>query len=155
MGKEIERKFLIRNTAWQQDATSGTVIKQGYLNFEIERTVRVRIKGKKGFLTIKGKSVGMSRAEFEYEIPLLDAEELLKMCKAPIIEKKRYIIPMGRLKWEIDIFSGQNQGLELAEIELENETQTIDFPEWIGKEITSDSRYYNSQLAKHPFQQWS
>ena len=154
MPKEIERKFLLKNDNWKSEFTSRTIIKQGYLSTKKERTVRVRILGEKGFLTIKGESVGMTRLEFEYEIPVQEAEELLQLCKKPFIEKERFIVSMGKLKWEIDIFEGDNEGLRIAEVELEDENQAVEIPDWIGEEVTFDNRYFNSSLVKLPFKDW-
>ncbi len=151
---EIERKFLIKNGNWKKHANSGVIIRQGYLNAHKERTVRVRIKGKKAYLTVKGKTVNATRPEYEYEIPLQDAENMLELCEQPIIEKIRYEIFLGKLTWEIDEFLGINEGLTLAEVELEEVTQQIDIPEWCGEEVTTDSRYYNSNLIKFPYVEW-
>lgn len=155
MKAEIERKFLV-NEKWHAVASkaNGIYIAQGYLNSDISRTVRVRIKGEQGYLTIKGKNNGISRQEFEYPIPLADAKELLKLCPAPIIEKTRYILPLDNLKWEIDVFHGANDGLIIAEIELPTEDYPFNKPKWIEKEVSDDPRYYNSSLAKTPFSCW-
>ncbi len=154
MGKEIERKFLVTGDAWRQ-LTQGTMYRQGYLNSAKERTVRVRTVGDKAFLTIKGITVGATRAEYEYEIPFADCNALLdNLAEKPLIEKKRYKIPQGSLTWEIDEFFGENQGLIVAEIELVSEDQAFDKPEWIGEEVTGDPRYFNSNLIKHPFTKW-
>ena len=157
MAIEIERKFWIKNKNWKviANAPEGTVIKQGYLNTDKERTVRVRIYGAKAFLTIKGKSVGMTRAEFEYEVPVEDAIELLQLCHQPIIEKKRYKIAQDNVIWEIDEFEGINEGLILAEVELESETQAVHIPNWVGEEVTGDIRFYNSNLVNNPFTKWT
>jgi len=154
MPKEIERKFLLKNDNWISEITSQEIIKQGYLSTKKERTVRVRIFGKKGFLTIKGETVGMTRLEFEYEIPVQEANELLQLCEKPLIEKERFIVLREELKWEIDIFKGENEGLKLAEVELEEESQAVDIPDWVGEEVTFDRRYFNSSLVKLPFKQW-
>jgi adenylate cyclase len=154
MPKEIERKFLLKNDNWKSEITSRKIIKQGYLNTQKERTVRVRIFGKKGFLTIKGETVGMTRLEFEYEIPVQEAKELLQLCENPLIEKERFIVSRGKLKWEIDIFEGENAGLRIAEVELEDESQDVEIPDWIGEEVTFDQRYFNSSLVKLPFSSW-
>ncbi len=150
MGKEIERKYLLKNNNWKTLVSREIVIKQGYLNSTPERTVRVRVFDDKGVLTIKGKTVGITRKEFEYDIPLSEANELMELCEKPIIEKVRSIVKINDQTWEIDEFKGSNDGLIIAEIELESETLTIDLPEWIGLEVSSDPRYYNSNLAKHP-----
>ena len=154
MGKEIERKFLLKNNTWKLKADSRTLIKQGYLNTSKERTVRVRVRGDKGYLTIKGKTVGMTRLEFEYPIPVPEAMALLELCEQPIIEKARYLVKIGKLIWEVDIFSGDNAGLALAEVELTDENQRVPIPRWIGQEVTGDPRYYNSSLVKLPFKDW-
>jgi CYTH domain-containing protein len=154
MGIEIERKFLLAGTTWKHLAP-GTSYRQGYLNSAKERTVRVRTIDNKGFLTIKGISVGATRVEYEYEIPVVDAQKLLDdLCEKPIIEKNRYKITQGGFVWEIDEFFGENEGLVVAEIELESEDQTFEKPEWVGEEVTGDPRYFNSNLIKNPFIKW-
>ena len=154
MGKEIERKFLVIGEAWRGIA-QGTLYRQGYLNSAKERTVRVRTVGDRAFLTIKGLTVGASRVEYEYEIPFEDGNFLLdNLAEKPIIEKKRYRIPQGKLVWEIDEFFGENQGLIVAEIELESEDEAFDRPEWAGQEVTGDPRYFNSNLIRHPYTRW-
>ncbi len=155
MGIEIERKFLVNHDGWRSQA-AGTLYRQGYLLADQGRTVRVRIAGDRAFLTIKGPSIGLSRAEFEYEIPPSDAEEMLRsLCVSPIIEKNRYVLPIADLIWEIDEFMGANAGLIMAEVELQNEQQAIVLPDWIGEEVSGDRRYYNSYLSQHPFSQWT
>ena len=154
MGKEIERKFLLKNSDWRNLVNKGFQIKQGYLISVAERTVRVRVKDDKGFITIKSKNIGMTRLEFEYEIPLPDANELLKLCENLIIEKTRYEVSLDNKIWEIDEFEGLNQGLFLAEIELEDETEEIEIPDWIGEEVTGYAKYYNSSLSRKPFSEW-
>ncbi len=154
MAKEIERKFLLKNNDWQPEADKGTVLKQGYLSTDPERTVRVRLVGKKGMLTIKSKNIGITRNEFEYQIPYADTLELLKLCAPPLIEKTRYKIIHQNLLWEIDIFSGENKGLAIAEVELSDEHQTITPPAWLGKEVSAEEKYYNSNLVLHPFKNW-
>lgn len=154
MGIEIERKFLVRNMEWH---ALGVPIHyaQGYLVADIERTVRVRLAGAKGFLTIKGKSEGFSRKEFEYPIPFDDAIEMLKLCATPVIEKYRTrILHEGKI-WEVDEFEGENKGLVIAEIELKSEDESFSTPAWIGQEVTGDSCYYNSSLARNPFKNWT
>lgn len=154
MGIEIEKKFLLTGTEWKQLAV-GTAYRQGYLNSVKERTVRVRTINDNGFLTIKGVSVGATRLEYEYEIPLADAQALLdELCEKPLIEKNRYKVDFGGFIWEIDEFFGENDGLIVAEIELESEDQTFDKPEWVGEEVTGDSRYFNSNLIKYPYSKW-
>ena len=152
MATEIERKFLVQGTQWRND--TGVRFSQGYLNRDKERTVRVRLAGRKAFLTIKGVTRGPSRTEFEYEIPMEDAEQLLKLCDGPIIEKTRYRIVHQGATWEVDEFLGENAGLVIAEIELTSEDQPFSRPPWLGEEVTHDRRYYNSNLAGHPYSQW-
>ncbi|HNV70431.1 MAG TPA: CYTH domain-containing protein [Candidatus Ozemobacteraceae bacterium] len=154
MGKEIERKFLVQGDDWKKLA-KGTTYRQGYLNSTKERTVRVRTIDDKGFLTIKGVTVGATRAEYEYEVPGRDADEMLtNLCEKPLIEKRRYKIPQGNLTWEVDEFLGDNNGLIVAEIELPEEGTKFDKPAWIGKEVTGDPKYFNSNLTKNPFKNW-
>ena len=154
MGQEIERKFLLNNDSWKVEAGNGIEIKQGYLSSVIERTVRVRIIGERGILTVKGKTENLTREEFEYEIPLKDAISLLELCERPIIEKKRYFIKRVNLTWEIDVFEGENKGLQVAEVELDSETQDYDLPVWLGKEVSYESKYYNAALITNPFKNW-
>lgn len=154
MAVEIERKFLIKNKAWKKQASAGIQIVQGYLNTDKERTVRVRIYGEQGFLTIKGKSVGISRLEFEYPIPKEEALEMMALCETPAIEKFRFLVKLDGLIWEIDEFYGANEGLLLAEVELESETQSVSLPDWLGIEVSGDARYFNSSLAQNPFSTW-
>jgi adenylate cyclase len=154
MAVEIERKFLVNGEAWR---SLGTAIRyrQGYIAASPNRTVRIRIAGDQGYITIKGASQGISRAEFEYEIPLADAEELLNaLCDRPLIEKTRTKIDWHGLTWEVDEFFGDNQGLIMAEVELTATDQLVDLPPWIGQEVSDDPRYYNANLAKSPFTQW-
>lgn len=154
MGKEIERKYLIKEDTWRKNA-SGTTYRQGYLSTVKERTVRVRTIDDKGFLTIKGITIGATRREYEYEIPMADANEMLdELCEKPIIEKTRFKISHAGLTWEIDEFAGVNQGLIVAEVELESEDQNIDFPPWVGEEVSGDPRYFNSNLIANPFVNW-
>jgi len=153
MGKEIERKFTVKGDAWRSLA-KGTHYRQGYLSSVKERTVRVRTIEDRGFLTIKGLTSGVTRLEFEYDIPVKDAEGLLGLCERPLIEKSRYKINFQGLTWEVDEFYGENQGLILAEVELESEDQPFEKPEWIDQEVSSDPRYFNSNLIKHPYTQW-
>jgi CYTH domain-containing protein len=153
MGKEIERKFLVRGEAWRELAT-GVRYRQGYLSTVKERTVRVRTVGERGYLTVKGLTVGATRHEFEYEIPTVDAGTLLGMCEQPLVEKVRYRIPFAGLTWEVDEFEGANLGLIVAECELSSEDQRIELPSWIGEEVTGDPRYFNSNLIAHPYSAW-
>ncbi|MEK6534985.1 MAG: CYTH domain-containing protein [Thermodesulfobacteriota bacterium] len=154
MGKEIERKFLVRGDVWRSLAT-GTAYRQGYLNSAKERTVRIRTIDDRAFLTIKGLTVGATRAEYEYEIPVADCDAMLDaLAEKPIIEKKRYKVPLEGLTWEIDEFFGDNTGLIVAEVDLKSEGQTFRKPEWAGEEVTADPRYFNSNLIKHPYSKW-
>ena len=153
MGVEIERKFLVLNNDWR---TLGTPVNyaQGYLTADGIRTVRIRIAGEEGFITIKGGSNGISRLEFEYPIPVLDALEMLRLCAIPVIQKFRTKIDYKGKIWEIDEFEGDNKGLILAEIEVTSEDESFDIPTWIGQEVTGDLRYFNSQLSVRPFRSW-
>lgn len=153
MGLEIERKFLVKSDRWR-DLAPGILYRQGYI--PSTHTVRVRIVGEQGFLTIKGATQGISRSEFEYAIPVEDAAQLLDtLCQPPLIEKYRHKIDLNGLIWEVDEFLGENQGLVMAEVELQDDNQAIELPDWIGEEVSHDSRYYNINLAKHPFTRWS
>ena len=153
MAREIERKFLLKSDAWRELA-DGVTYRQGYLSALPERTVRVRIAGDEAFLTVKGRSVKNSRAEFEYSIPLTDAEQMLKLCDGPLVEKTRYEIPHAGKTWQVDEFSGDNRGLITAEVELNSESEQPEIPDWIGEEVSGDPRYYNSNLVKKPFSSW-
>ena len=152
MAKEIERKFLLKGRFWPRETVMRC--RQGFLNSFKERTVRVRTIGDKGYLTVKGIAVGASRMEFEYEIPYQDAITLLDICEKPLIEKNRYSVKEGDLIWEIDEFFGENQGLIIAEVELEREDQPFTKPDWVGEEVTGDPRYFNSNLIKKPYTKW-
>ncbi|HRE16204.1 MAG TPA: CYTH domain-containing protein [Rhodocyclaceae bacterium] len=152
MAIEIERKFLVTGSDWRTASPSRIV--QGYLNRDRARTVRVRIAGAEAWLTIKGQNVGASRAEFEYAIPLADAEALLALCDGPLIDKQRHRIPHGKHVWEVDEFFGDNAGLIVAEIELRHEDEAFARPDWLGEEVSNDPRYYNSSLATRPYSQW-
>lgn len=153
---EIERKFLVTSDNFKTEAQKSTRIVQGFLNTHPERTVRVRIKGEHGFITVKGigNASGTSRFEWEKEISIIEAEQLLLLCEKGVIEKTRYEIPSGHHIIEVDLFSAENEGLLLAEIELNDENEPFLKPNWIGKEVTGDSRYYNSQLSKNPYTLW-
>lgn len=154
MGVEIEKKFLLVSDDWRKTA-EGKLYRQGYLPAESGCTVRVRTAGSQGYLTIKGKSVGAARPEFEYQIPLDDANEMLDtLCKKPLIEKTRYLVNYCGFTWEIDEFSGENEGLLVAEIELEHQDQKFEKPSWLGREVTGDSRYFNARLVDNPFTKW-
>lgn len=153
MNIEIERKFLLKNDNWREGAV-GVHYKQAYLNEKGDNTVRVRIEGDKAKLTIKGKSSNISRLEFEYDIPMEDAEALFTLAKTPIVEKYRYKIMYAGNCWEVDEFLGLNRGLVVAEIELESETQSFEKPDWIGMEVSGDKRYTNANLARKPYCEW-
>ncbi len=154
MATETERKFLVKTELMKLPSLQqGIPILQGYLHSQEDRSIRVRLAGQKAFLTIKGKSSGLSRPEFEYEIPVSDAREMMQLCSGKV-EKTRYKIPMEGFCWEVDVFAGMNEGLVLAEIELESEDQVFPRPEWLGKEVSFDSRYQNACLAKNPFMLW-
>jgi CYTH domain-containing protein len=153
---EIERKFLVTSDVFKEEASIKTRIVQGFLNTHPERTVRVRIKGDAGFLTIKGKSneTGTSRFEWEEQIDVKDAEVLLKLCEEGILEKTRFEINVGSHMYEVDEFHGNNKGLVIAELELNSENESFVKPDWLGEEVTGDIKYYNSQLSKSPFKDW-
>lgn len=153
---EIERKFLVKLDTYKEEATSKERIVQGFLNTHAERTVRVRVKGDSGYLTIKGKSneAGTTRFEWEQEIALTDAQKLLELCEKGTIDKIRYSVNCGNHIYEIDEFLGDNEGLVLAEIELQYEDEVFEKKEWLGKEVTGQTRYYNSQLSKLPYTTW-
>lgn len=155
MAKEIERKFLVKGE-FKQFAHKQTRITQGYLSSVPERTVRVRTRDDKGYITIKGigNASGASRYEWEKEIPADEVRELLKICEPGVIDKTRYQVKAGPHIYEIDEFYGENQGLIVAEIELKHEKEAFEKPEWLGKEVTGDVKYYNSMLMKHPFTKW-
>jgi adenylate cyclase len=154
MAKEIERKFLVVGDAWRAGA-KGKRYRQGYLSTHKERTVRVRIAGEQAFLTIKGLTVGTARAEFEYPIPMQDAAEMLDgLCEKPIIDKIRYKVEHQGLTWEIDEFEGVNKGLIVAEVELPSEDAAFAKPSWAGEDVSSDRRYFNSNLIAKPFTTW-
>lgn len=156
MGQEIERKFLVKSDDFKREASKETRITQGYLSSVPERTVRVRIKGEKGFITVKGigSDSGASRFEWEMEIPVKDVEDLLNICEPGVIDKTRYEVNVGGKTFEVDEFYGENRGLIVAEIELESEGQEFEKPLWLGEEVTGDARYYNSMLMKNPYTKW-
>lgn len=154
MGIEIERKFLVKNEGFKQVAQA-EIYHQGFLSTEKEKIVRIRIVKNNAWITVKGITKGAKRAEFEYEIPLEDAEYMIyELCEKPIISKKRYRIPFGDFIWEVDEFLNENEGLVIAEIELETEDQEFKIPEWIGEEVTGEEKYYNAYLIKHPYNSW-
>ncbi len=155
MANEIERKFLV-NGEFRHFSTAETRIVQGYLSSVPERTVRIRIKGDKGFITIKGigNESGATRYEWEKEIPVSDAKELLSLCEPGVIDKTRFFVKHGEHTFEVDEFYGENEGLTVAEIELDSEDEEFDRPAWLGAEVTGDKKYYNSMLMKNPFNTW-
>ena len=154
MAIEIERKFLVQGKQWRK-LGEGKIYSQGYFPTSKDCTIRVRTIGDKAYLTIKSKTVGNTRSEFEYPIPFNDAQEMLNnLCDRPFIQKTRYKIVQDNITWEIDEFMGENEGLILAEVELKSEKQDIIIPPWIGKEVSGDPKYYNSNLVKYPFSQW-
>jgi adenylate cyclase len=154
MGVEIERKFLVKGEGWRAQGEP-VLLRQGYLSSHAERTVRVRIEGERAVLTIKSKNVGAARGEWEYEIPVAEAAELLdRLCERPLIEKHRRRIPYAGFVWEVDEFLGENAGLVVAEIELPAEDAAFDKPDWAGEEVTHDLRYLNSNLVKQPYSTW-
>lgn len=154
MGVEIERKFLVRDDGWRPGA-AGTPFRQGYLSTDPERTVRVRLEGERGVLTIKGPTRGLVRAEFEYPIPSREAAELLdSLCLRPLIEKTRYRLDYAGTCWEIDEFFGENAGLVLAEVELDRPDQALELPPWVGAEVSHDPRYFNAGLVRRPYRSW-
>jgi len=155
MATEIERKFLVRDDSWRDDADDGTFYRQGYLSSGGSCAIRVRVAGTRAYLSIKSASSGISRAEFDYTIPLADAESILNdLCIRPPIEKTRYLVRYGEHVWEIDVFAGENAGLVLAEVELKHEDERFEHPVWVGKEVSEDERYYNAYLAEHPYRHW-
>ncbi len=153
MGIEIERKFLVRDRSVLTGST-GIPYRQGYLSTDPERAVRVRRTGDHAYLTIKGRSEGAARPEFEYEIPAADAEQLLALSKGALIDKTRHRVDHGGLTWEIDVFAGANAGLVVAEVELPSLDWVVEIPDWAGEEVTADPRYYNANLVEHPFSDW-
>jgi len=154
MGQEIERKFLVAGTSWKDGAAS-TLIRQGYLSSTKERAVRVRVAGGKAFLTIKGATHGITRTEFEYPIPVDDAEAMLDaLCERPLIEKTRWAVVFAGFTWEVDEFHGKNAGLVVAEVELPSADTTPQLPAWIREEVSLDPRYFNANLVKNPFNSW-
>lgn len=154
MGVEIERKFLVQGVDWKVGQV-GVAYRQGYLSSDPERTVRVRMAGEEGFLTIKGAARSGARREFEYRVPAAEAEQMLDLlCRKPLIEKCRYRIPFAGRVWEVDEFFGDNAGLVLAEIELDDVAQAFELPPWAGREVTEDHRFYNAYLAQHPLNTW-
>ena len=155
MGKEIERKFLIDQQKWDNlNKPEGKLFRQGYLLTDKDKTIRVRATETKGFLTIKGQTIGATRLEYEYEIPVTEATELLDNFAVSELSKTRYEIKFNDKLWEVDVFSGDNLGLIVAEIELESEDETFDLPDWVSTEVTEEAKYYNSNLTVKPFKDW-
>ncbi len=152
MPLEVERKFLVIGDDWRK--AEGTVLRQGYLSTHPERTVRVRIEGDKATIAVKGITHGATRSEYEYDIPPEEAAELLRLCEPPLIEKVRHRLEHDGLVWEVDEFLGDNQGLVVAEVELDREDRPLAKPPWVGKEVTHDSRFYNANLVANPFTKW-
>lgn len=156
MATEIERKFLLKDSSWKESADQGTQYCQGYLVGSKAASVRVRIQGKRAFINIKSATIDISRQEYEYEIPLNDAKEMLEtLCEKPLIDKTRYFVKNENHLWEIDVFSGDNEGLIVAEVELSDINENFIKPNWLGNEVSGDARYYNVSLVKHPFKDWS
>jgi adenylate cyclase len=156
MGIEVERKFLVSDESWRDDVTSSTRIVQGYIAQTDSATVRVRVKGDSGFLTIKGLSVGLSRSEFEYEIPVADALAMLEeLAQGPVIDKVRHLVTVGAHVWEVDVFAGDNAPLVMAEVELADSAQAFVRPDWAGVEVSDDQRYFNVNLARSPYSTWA
>jgi CYTH domain-containing protein len=154
MKTEIERKFLVEGNGWRPLAVE-ILYRQGYLNGDKQRTVRIRTDGDRAFITIKGPVTGITRAEYEYEIPVADANIILeKLCEKPLIEKIRHRITVGQHTWEIDEFLGENAGLIIAEVELLREDETFERPPWLGREVTGDPKYYNANLVRNPYKNW-
>jgi adenylate cyclase len=152
---EIERKFLLVADSWRSQVVGQPRrLSQGYLFSDPRKSVRVRLAGDSATLTVKGTRSGISRLEFQYPIPPADAARLLALCQGPLIDKTRHIVHHAGMKWEIDIFHGDNEGLRIAEIELEHEDQPIDLPEWVGEEVSHDPKFYNSELTRHPYCSW-
>lgn len=149
MGQEIERKFIVTSHGWKPLVTGERAIRQGYLSSNAKATVRVRTwDDATAAITLKGKSVGASRPEYEYEIPIGDARELMEMAWPHVVEKRRHIVPFGGLTWEIDVFEGRHAGLVIAEVELESEDMPVTLPDWVGQEVTEDDRYFNASLSR-------
>jgi len=153
---EIERKFLVNTSLWHPDPSRGIRYRQGYLSTDPARVVRVRTAGPAGFITVKGKTIDTVRSEYEYAIPLADADAMLDgLCLRPLIEKVRYREDVADLSWEVDVFEGDNAGLVVAEVELPDARAEVTLPPWAGKDVSADPRYFNSNLVRHPFTQWS
>ncbi len=155
MAVEIEHKFLVRDERWRREVERSVRMRQGYLTSDAHCSVRVRVAGGQGYLNIKSGTLGIQRSEYEYPIPLAEAEEILDtLCEQPLLEKTRHFVPSGRHLWEIDEFEGDNAGLIVAEVELSRPDEPFDRPDWLGADVSRDIRYYNSQLARHPYRAW-
>ncbi len=155
MGTEIERKFLVVNNAWKAHVQKSSSCRQGYLNIRGKGSVRIRVFGDQGYLTLKGPRTGIRRAEFEYPIPQAEATELLELfCDHTLIVKTRHDVSFAGKLWEVDEFEAENAGLTLAEVELEKEDESFELPDWVGRDISTDHRFFNASLAKHPFSEW-
>jgi adenylate cyclase len=155
MAVEIERKFLVVGDQWRHDVEQSTHIVQGYLANAGRATVRVRIKGGDAFLTIKGRTEGISRSEYEYQIPVEDARAMLaELAQGPVIDKVRHLVPAAGHMWELDVFAGDNEGLVMAEVELSSDDEAVELPAWAGAEVSDDDRYYNVNLAARPYRSW-
>ena len=155
MGIEIERKFLLKNDGWRKEASEPVQFRQGYMVGSEKSSVRVRIEGDRAFINIKSATLGIQRQEYQYSIPMEDAEKLLDdLCDKPLIEKNRFYIQKNKHTWEIDEFFGDNHGLVVAEIELNAEDEQFEKPDWLGQEVSDDTRYYNVCLVKHPYKDW-
>jgi len=155
MGIEIERKFLVRSDAWRDHASAGVPYRQGYLSGTKTCSIRARLAGERGYLNIKSATLGVTRKEYEYQIPAAEARELLDhFCDGPLIEKTRYLVEHAGHTWEVDVFEGDNAGLIVAEVELEDEAEPMELPDWVGEEVSHDPRYYNVNLVHHPYKDW-
>lgn len=155
MAREIERTYLVAGEGWREKADRGSRIEQGYLSIDPDRTVRVRITAdRSATLTVKGRTVGAERSEFEYEIPYAEGLSLLELCLTPIVEKTRFLVEEDGDTWEVDVFEGANQGLVITEVELDDPAVTPSLPDWVGKDVTGDPRFYNANLVEQPFSSW-
>lgn len=155
MGTEIERKYTLKNANWREAVSSSERMVQGYLAGNERASVRLRIVGEKANLNIKSATLGVFRQEYEYEVPLADAEKMLQdLCEKPLIDKERFYVTHAGKTWEIDVFAGDNEGLVVAEVELDDENEAVELPEWVDEEVSHDRRYYNVSLVKHPFKDW-
>jgi len=155
MAQEIERKYLVADDSWRSAVTGSARIMQGYLASGEHVTVRVRVKGDAGYLTVKGATQGVSRSEFEYEIPVADACDMLSgLAQGPVIDKVRHLVPVGGHVWEVDVFAGDNEGLVMAEVELAADDESYEVPDWAGAEVSHDPRYFNVNLASRPYRTW-